>query len=248
LLPNTQVEAHIIAREAAIICGIDYAQYAFLLVDDSIQINWQITDGDQVVENQTLCTLSGLASSIVSAERVALNFLQTLSATATQTQYLVAKIAHTQAQLLDTRKTLPGLRLAQKNAVKCGGGVNHRMGLYDCVMLKENHIAAAGSIKLAVQTAVDQYPDLPLIVEVENLGQLQQVLELDHITRVLCDNFSINDISNAVKLAKGKLPLEASGNIDENNISDVADTGVDYISTGDITKNINAIDLSLRFG
>jgi len=171
-----------------------------------------------------------------------------LSATATQTQYLVAKIAHTQAQLLDTRKTLPGLRLAQKNAVKCGGGVNHRMGLYDCVMLKENHIAAAGSIKLAVQTAVDQYPDLPLIVEVENLGQLQQVLELDHITRVLCDNFSINDISNAVKLAKGKLPLEASGNIDENNISDVADTGVDYISTGDITKNINAIDLSLRFG
>jgi nicotinate-nucleotide pyrophosphorylase (carboxylating) len=248
LLPNAQVEAHIIAREAAIICGIDYAQYAFLLVDDSIQINWQITDGDQVVENQTLCTLSGLASSIVSAERVALNFLQTLSATATQTQYLVAKIAHTQAQLLDTRKTLPGLRLAQKNAVKCGGGVNHRMGLYDCVMLKENHIAAAGSIKLAVQTAVDQYPDLPLIVEVENLGQLQQVLELDHITRVLCDNFSINDISNAVKLAKGKLPLEASGNIDENNISDVADTGVDYISTGDITKNINAIDLSLRFG
>ncbi|SFV79591.1 Quinolinate phosphoribosyltransferase [decarboxylating] [hydrothermal vent metagenome] len=248
LLPNTQVEAHIIAREAAIIFGIDYAQHAFLLVDNSIQINWKIADGDQVVENQTLCTLSGLASSIVSAERVALNFLQTLSATATQTQSLVAKIAHTKAQLLDTRKTLPGLRLAQKNAVKCGGGVNHRMGLYDCVMLKENHIATAGSIKHAVKTAVDQYPDLPLIVEVESLEQLQQVLELDHITRALCDNFSINDLSNAVKLAKGKLPLEASGNIDENNISDVAETGVDYISTGSITKNINAIDLSLRFG
>ncbi len=248
LLPNIQVEAHIIAREAAIICGIDYAQYAFLLIDDSIQIDWQIVDGDQVVENQILCTLSGLASAIVSAERVALNFLQTLSATATQTQYLVAKIAHTKAQLLDTRKTLPGLRLAQKNAVKCGGGVNHRMGLYDCIILKENHITAAGSIKHAVQTAIDQYPELPLIVEVESLEQLQQVLELDHITRVLCDNFSLNDLSNAVKLAKGKLPLEASGNIDENNISDVADTGVDYISTGSITKNINAIDLSLRFG
>jgi nicotinate-nucleotide pyrophosphorylase (carboxylating) len=248
LLPNIQVEAHIIAREAAIICGIDYAQYAFLLIDDSIQIDWQIVDGDQVVENQTLCTLSGLASAIVSAERVALNFLQTLSATATQTQYLVAKIAHTKAQLLDTRKTLPGLRLAQKNAVKCGGGVNHRMGLYDCIILKENHITTAGSIKHAVQTAIDQYPELPLIVEVESLEQLQQVLELDHITRVLCDNFSLNDLSNAVKLAKGKLPLEASGNIDENNISDVADTGVDYISTGSITKNINAIDLSLRFG
>ncbi|RUM78634.1 MAG: nicotinate-nucleotide diphosphorylase, partial [Candidatus Thioglobus sp.] len=142
----------------------------------------------------------------------------------------------------------PGLRLAQKDAVKYGGGVNHRMGLYDCVMLKENHIAAAGSIKHAVQTAVNQYPELPLIVEVENLEQLQQVLKLDHITRVLCDNFSINDLSSAVKLAKGKLPIEASGNIDENNISDVADTGVDYISIGSITKNINAIDLSLRFG
>jgi nicotinate-nucleotide pyrophosphorylase (carboxylating) len=248
LLPNTQVEAHIIAREAAIICGTDYAKVAFLLVDDSTQINWKITDGDQVVENQTLCTLSGLASSIVSAERVALNFLQTLSATATQTQYLVAKIAHTKVQLLDTRKTLPGLRLAQKSAVKCGGGVNHRMGLYDCVMLKENHIIAAGSIKQAVQSATEKYPNLPLIVEVESLDQLQQTLLLDGITRALCDNFSIDDLAKAVVLAKDKLPIEASGNIDESNISDVAETGVDYISTGGITKNINAIDLSLRFG
>ncbi len=247
LLPQAQVKAGIIARESAVICGIDYAQTAFLLVDDTVQINWQINDGDQVVENQTLCTLSGSANAIVSAERVALNFLQTLSATATQTRYLVDKIAHTNAQLLDTRKTLPGLRLAQKSAVKCGGGINHRMGLYDCVMLKENHIAAAGSIQKAVKKAVDQYPDLPLIVEVEDLDQLQQVLNLGHITRVLCDNFSIKDLTSAVKLAKGKLPLEASGNINENNISKVANTGVDYISTGSITKNINAIDLSLRF-
>ena len=247
LLPNRQVEASIIARESAVICGIDYAQCAFSLIDDAIQVNWQINDGDQVVENQTLCTLSGPANAIVSAERVALNFLQTLSATATQTRYLVDKIAHTGAQLLDTRKTLPGLRLAQKSAVKCGGGVNHRMGLYDCVMLKENHITAAGSIQKAVQTAVGQYPDLPLIVEVESLDQLQQVLELSNVTRVLCDNFSIKDLTDAVKLAKGKLPLEASGNIDENSIADVASTGVDYISTGSITKNIKAVDLSLRF-
>jgi len=247
LLPKVQVEASIIARESAVICGIDYAQCTFSLIDDAIQINWQINDGEQVVENQILCTLSGSANSIVSAERVALNFLQTLSATATQTRHLVDKIAHADAQLLDTRKTLPGLRLAQKRAVKCGGGANHRMGLYDCVMLKENHIAAAGSIQKAVQIAIDQYPDLPLIVEVESLEQLQQVLKLSNITRALCDNFSINDLSSAVKLAKGKLPLEASGNIDENNIGDVANTGVDYISTGSITKNINAIDLSLRF-
>ena len=247
LLPDTQVSASIVARESAIICGIDYAQQAFSLTDDSIQINWQIADGDQAVENQTLCTLSGLASSIVSAERVALNFLQTLSAVATQTQTLVEKISHTKTQLLDTRQPLPGLRLAQKQAVKCGGGVNHRLGLYDCVMLKENHIIAAGSIKQAVQSAIEKYPDLPLIVEVENLDQLQQALVLDGITRALCDNFSIDDLAEAVVLAKGKLPLEASGNIGVHNIVATANTGVDYISIGSITKNIQAIDLSLRF-
>ena len=247
LLPDENVNARIIAREPAIICGIPYAQQAFLLVDESIQIDWQVDDGESVTDNQVLCTLSGLASSIVSAERVALNFLQTLSATATQTHHLAIKIAHTQAQLLDTRKTIPGLRLAQKYAVKCGGGVNHRMGLYDCVMLKENHIIAAGSISNAVKTAVEKYPDLPLIVEVENLEQLQQALTLNHITRVLCDNFSTEDLARAVDLAKNKLPLEASGNIDEHTIVEVANTGIDYISTGSITKNVNAIDLSLRF-
>ena len=247
LLPNAQVEANIIARESAVICGIDYAQHAFSLVDDSIQINWMVADGDQVVENQTLCTLNGFASSIVTAERVALNFLQMLSATATQTHILVSKIAHTNTQLLDTRKTIPGLRLAQKQAVKCGGGVNHRLGLYDCVMLKENHIIAAGSIKQAVQSATEKYPNLPLIVEVESLGQLQQTLLLGDITRALCDNFSIDDLAKAVVLAKDKLPLEASGNIDADNIVATANTGVDYISIGGMTKNIQAIDLSLRF-
>ncbi len=247
LLPDTQVSASIIARESAVIFGIEYAQQAFLSIDDSIKINWMVADGDQVAKNQILCTLGGLASSVVSAERVALNFLQTLSATATQTRYLVDKIAHTDAKLLDTRKTIPGLRLAQKQAVKCGGGVNHRMGLYDCVMLKENHIIAAGSIKQAVQSAFVKYPNLPLIVEVENLDQLQQTLVLNGVTRALCDNFSIDDLAKAVVLAKGKLPLEASGNIDTDNIVATANTGVDYISIGSITKNIQAIDLSLRF-
>jgi len=247
LLPNDNVNAYIITREPAIICGIQYAQQAFLLVDESIQSDWRVRDGESVIGNQVLCTLSGLASSIVSAERVALNFLQTLSATATQTHDLAIKISHTQAQLLDTRKTIPGLRMAQKYAVKCGGGVNHRMGLYDCIMLKENHIIAAGSIDNAVKIAVEKHPDLPLIVEVEDLEQLKQALMLDHITRVLCDNFSTEDLSHAVVLAKGKLPLEASGNIDEHTIVEVANTGVDYISIGSITKNINAIDLSLRF-
>ncbi|HIM57992.1 MAG TPA: carboxylating nicotinate-nucleotide diphosphorylase [Gammaproteobacteria bacterium] len=247
LLPDEQVKARIIARESAVICGIEYAQHAFLLVDQSVKTNWQVSDGESVVENQVLCTLTGTAASIVSAERVALNFLQTLSATATQTHALVSKIAHTHTQLLDTRKTIPGLRLAQKQAVKCGGGVNHRMGLYDCVMLKENHIMAAGSIQHAVQSALEKHPDLPLIVEVETLDQLQQALVFDGITRVLCDNFSTDDLTKAVILAKGKLPLEASGNIDEHNIVKVADTGVDYISIGSISKNIQAIDLSLRF-
>ena len=247
LLKDEKVAAQIIVRESAIICGIEYAQNAFLSLDKNIQIEWQLNDGDRMDKNQILCMISGASRAIISAERVALNFLQTLSAVATKTRYLVDKIAHTNAQLLDTRKTIPGLRLAQKYAVKCGGGVNHRMGLYDAVMLKENHIIAAGSIGCAIKSAMQKYPNLPLIVEVENLTQLQQVLPLDGVDRVLCDNFSIADLAQAVRLSNGKLPLEASGNIDENTILAVAKTGVDYISTGSITKNIQAIDLSLRF-
>ncbi|SMN16240.1 Quinolinate phosphoribosyltransferase [decarboxylating] [uncultured Candidatus Thioglobus sp.] len=246
LLDDKTLSAQIIARESAVICGIEYAQTAFLALDDKIQIEWQLSDGDNIQKNQVLCTLSGTSRAIISAERVALNFLQTLSAVATQTQYLVGKIAHTNAQLLDTRKTIPGLRLPQKQAVKCGGGVNHRMGLYDCIMLKENHIIAAGSIKNAAHLATAQYPDLPLIVEVEDLTQLGETLGLVGINRALCDNFSIADLTQAVALANNKLPLEASGNIDEKTIAAVAETGVNYISIGAITKNIQAVDLSLR--
>ncbi len=245
LLKDKFVRANIIARESAVICGIEYANAVFTQVGASIKLDWQCTDGDLVNNNQLLCRITGSSRAIISAERVALNFLQTLSATATQTRYLVDKIAHTSAQLLDTRKTLPGLRLAQKYAVECGGGVNHRMGLYDCVMLKENHIIAAGSISIAVEVAVEKYPNLSLIVEVENLAQLQQILDLKGITRILCDNFTPQSLAHALDLAQGKLPLEVSGNINQHNIVEFANTGVDYISIGEITKNIQAIDLSL---
>ncbi len=247
LLKDTTVSAQIIAREAGVICGIEYAQTALLALDGDMQIEWQLGEGDKIQKNQLLCTLSGSSRAIISAERVALNFLQTLSAVATQTRHLVDKIAHTHAQLLDTRKTIPGLRLAQKYAVKCGGGVNHRMGLYDCMMLKENHIMAAGGITQAVAMAKAQYADLALIVEVEDLTQLSEVLTLKGITRVLCDNFSLDRLVQAVDMSAGIVPLEASGNIDSTTIVSIAQTGVDFISIGSITKNIQAIDLSLRF-
>lgn len=247
LLDDKVVLAQIIARESAVVCGIEYAQATFLSLNNDIQIEWRFNDGDSIQADQILCILLGSANSIISAERVALNFLQTLSAVATQTKVLVDKIAHTNAKLLDTRKTIPGLRQAQKYAVKCGGGVNHRIGLYDGVMLKENHIIAAGSITDAMQSASAKYPKLPLIIEVEDLTQLAEVLNLKDVTRVLCDNFSMTDLVQAVKLTKYNLPLEASGNIDEGRIVEVAETGVDYISIGSITKNIKAIDLSLQF-
>ncbi len=246
LLNDKIISAQIIARESAVICGIEYAHIAFLSINKNIQLQWHLNDGDSVQQNQVLCNLSGSVKGIISAERVALNFLQMLSSVATQTKYLVDKIAHTDVQLLDTRKTIPGLRLAQKYAVECGGGVNHRMGLYDCVMLKENHIIASGSIKNAACIANSKYPDLPVIIEVEKITQFTEVLSLTGITRVLCDNFSIDDLTQAVRLAKGKILIEASGNIDKNTIIEVAQTGVNYISIGAITKNITAIDLSLR--
>ncbi len=247
-LLNKIITAEIISREPSVICGIEYAQSTFLSLDDKIKLDWKVKDGECISSGQVLCVLIGASKAIISAERVALNFLQMLSSVATKTHYLVSKISHTNAQLLDTRKTIPGLKLAQKYAVKCGGGVNHRMGLYDCIMLKENHIIVSGSITLAVKLVIEQHSNLPLIVEVENLIQLQEVLTLSSVvTRALCDNFSINDLIQAVDVTKGKLPLEASGNINENTIVEVANTGVDFISTGSITKNIQAIDLSLRF-
>lgn len=245
LLADKVVQAHILCREKALVCGFAYAQSAFLQTDPNIQVEWQLPEGAMALKNQTCCWLTGSIKSILSSERVALNFLQTLSATATQTRFLVDKIAHTNAKLLDTRKTLPNLRHAQKQAVLFGGGVNHRMGLSDCVMIKENHLLGLGSIKKAVDLAVKKHPELPLIIEVGDLTQLREALALDNISRILCDNFSLKKLADAVGLAKNKIALEASGNIDENNIAQYAETGVDYISVGAVSKNIRAIDFSL---
>jgi nicotinate-nucleotide pyrophosphorylase (carboxylating) len=247
LLDDNVISAKIICREKAIICGIEYYDLCFSTLDPDIVINWKIKEGEEVTPGTVICHLKGKSKAIISAERTALNFLQTLSATATQTKHLVDMIKHTNAKLLDTRKTIPNLRYAQKYAVKCGGGVNHRMGLFDCVLLKENHILSIGSLEKSIEKAIFEFPNKPVIVEVESLNQLKRALSIKGITRILCDNFSPRELFEAVALAKGICPLETSGNINEKNIVNYAETGVDFISIGSITKNIRSIDLSLRF-
>ena len=247
LLGDKMIDAEIVCRENAVICGVEFANLCFLSIDRNIQIDWSVADGSEVNSGEVICRISGPAKNIVTAERVALNFLQLLSATSTKTAELVRLIRGTKAKLLDTRKTIPGLRRAQKYAVKCGGGVNHRMGLYDCVMLKENHILAIGSLEASIKNAVDKFPKIPIIVEVESLHELQSALSMRDINRVLCDNFSIEDLREAVKISSGIYPLEASGGMNENNILQYAETGVDFISIGSLTKDIKSIDLSLRF-
>lgn len=247
LLRNKTISAEVICRDKAIICGCEYFNLCFSSLDSNIRIDWKVKDGSNVSPGETICTINGNSQAIITAERTALNFLQLLSAVATKTSFLIKQISNTNAKLLDTRKTIPGLRKAQKYAVKCGGGLNHRMGLYDCVMLKENHILAFGSLEKCLKKATSQYPNKPIIIEVETLEQLQTALSVNGIMRILCDNFSITELSQAVKLSRGVYPLEASGGINENNIVDYAETGVDYISIGSITKDINSIDLSLNF-
>ena len=247
LLDDNVINAEIICREKAIICGIDYSELCFATLDPDIAINWTIKEGEEATPNAVICYLKGKSQAIISAERTALNFLQTLSATATQTKHLVDMIKHTNAKLLDTRKTIPNLRHAQKHAVRCGGGVNHRMGLFDCILLKENHIFSIGSLEKSIEKALFEFPNKPVIVEVESLAELKRVLSIKGITRILCDNFSPRELLEAVSIAKGIYPLETSGNINEKNIIEYAETGVDFISIGSITKNIHSIDLSLRF-
>ena len=246
LLDDVIINAEIICRDRAIICGTEYFDLCFLSLDKDIQIKWNLKDGDEVKPGEVICNIKGKSRAIITAERTALNFLQILSGTSTKTNYLVNLIGKTKAQLLDTRKTIPGLRKAQKYAVKCGGGVNHRMGLYDCIMLKENHILSIGSLEKSIEKATSKYPNMPIIVEVETLDQIQTVLSINGITRILCDNFSTIELSMAVKLSKGIYPLEASGNINEKNIVDYAETGVDFISIGSVTKDVLSVDLSLR--
>lgn len=242
----TQAIATIITREDMTLCGIAWANEVFQQVDPSIQANWHFADGDQVKANETLITLKGSARSLLTAERSAMNFLQTLSGTATLCSQYAAIVAETNVKLLDTRKTLPGLRIAQKYAVSCGNCFNHRIGLYDAFLIKENHIAACGSIAQAVNTARSNEPDKPVEVEVETMNELKQALEAGADT-VMLDNFSLADMKAAVVLVNGRCKLEASGNVTKQTLLPIAQTGVDYISIGALTKDCKAIDLSMRF-
>ena len=243
---DCSAQARIICREDGVLAGRAWAEAAFAACDPAIELTWSARDGDALDADQELVALSGPARGILTAERTALNFLQLLSAVATRTHAFVAAVAGTGTRILDTRKTLPGLRLAQKYAVRCGGGSNHRIGLFDLIMLKENHIAAAGGIAGAVATARDRFPDLAVEVEVENLDEYRQALDAG-ADRILLDNFPLDQLKQAVTLKTGRPALEASGGITLETVADVAATGVDDISIGELTKRIAPLDLSLRF-
>ena len=246
LIPDTQLaRARIISREAAVISGVEWVNEVFRQVDPSMNITWEVKDGDKVEPNQVLFTAEGKARSLLTAERAALNFLQSLSGTATISQVYADKVAHTQVRLLDTRKTIPGLRLAQKYAVTCGGCFNHRIGLYDAFLIKENHIMACGGIKEAIQTAHQNEPGKPVEVEVETLEQLKEGLDAG-ADIIMLDNFTLDQMREAVAITQGKAKLEASGNITDETLVPVAETGVDYISIGALTKHCTAVDLSMR--
>jgi nicotinate-nucleotide pyrophosphorylase (carboxylating) len=243
-----QVGATLIARESAIICGIDWVNTCFMQLDSNCRIHWWVTEGERVQANQVLCEINGLARALLTGERCALNFLQTLSATATETQKYVAAITGTQAQILDTRKTIPHLRLAQKYAVTVGGGYNQRLALYDGILIKENHIAAAGNISAVMAQAFALNSGKSIQIEVENLQQLQEALDAG-ATNILLDNFERDLLKEAVSInqASGKnAMLEASGGITLENVREIALTGVDRISIGSLTKSVQAIDLSMR--
>ena len=247
LIPqNKLAKAKIISREHAILCGRKWVNEVFKQLDRDISIDWHCEDGDAIQPDQELCHLQGSARHLLSGERTALNFLQTLSATATQANEYVKAVAGTGCRILDTRKTIPGLRLAQKYAVRCGGAHNHRAGLYDMILIKENHISASGSIQAAVDTARQLSPTIPIEVEVENLAQLQQALTAK-VDRILLDNMDIVTLKQAVELCAKRIPLEASGGVNLQTVRNIAETGVDYISIGSVTKHIRAIDLSMRF-
>ena len=241
---ETEMQAKIITREPAVICGVDWANEVFMQVNPSLQLEWLCKDGERVECDQTLVNIHGNARSILTAERSALNFLQTLSATATTTALYVDAIKHSKTKLLDTRKTLPGMRQAQKYAVACAGGVNHRMGLYDAFLIKENHIDACKGIHNAVSKAKSMHPGLPIEVEVENLDELRQAIN-SGVNTIMLDNFSTKLIEEAVVINAGKCKLEVSGNITIERLQELATTGVDYISSGALTKHVRAIDLSL---
>ena len=246
--PRTQAHARVLCRESAVLCGIPWFNEAFRRVDPGVAIDWRCREGEAVTANAILCTLHGPARALLTAERTALNFLQLLSATATVTQRYVEAVRGTSCRILDTRKTLPGLRSAQKYAVRCGGGSNHRLGLYDLVLIKENHIAAAGGIAAAIAAARSQAPQLRVELEAEDLEQVHQGLAAS-ADIIMLDNFTIEQMRAAVAANRAHArpaQLEASGGVSLQNLRAIAETGVDYISVGALTKNVAAIDLSLR--
>ena len=247
LIPEkTSASAHIISRMDAVFCGKQWASEVFRQIDPSVRLTWLVEDGDQIRANQRLVLLEGKARSILTAERTALNFIQTLAGTATKTQQLVGLVAHTNVKLLDTRKTIPGLRVAQKYAVTVGGGYNHRIGLFDAYLIKENHILACGGIEAAVSAARKNNPGKGVEVEVQNLDELKLALAAS-VDVIMLDNFSLELMVEAVAINKGKCKLEASGNIDRDTLVKMSETGVDFISIGALTKHCFAVDLSLLF-
>lgn len=237
----------VITRERAIIAGTAWVEEVFRQVNPALSLTWYVQDGDEAAPDQVLFSCEGNARSLLTAERAALNWLQTLSGVATRCAFYARQVEHTSVKLLDTRKTLPGLRLAQKYAVTCGGCHNHRIGLYDAFLIKENHISACGSIAAAIKTARETAPGRPVEVETENLSELEQALAAK-ADIIMLDEFSLADMRAAVALASGKLQLEASGGINANTLVAVAETGVDFISIGALTKDVTAIDLSMRLG
>jgi len=247
--PEKTGRATVITREAAILCGIPYVEESFRQVDARVACKWRAAEGDAVTANQVLFTVDGPARALLTAERCALNFLQLLSGTASAAHAYAALLAGTNCRLLDTRKTIPGLRTAQKYAVRVGGGHNHRMGLFDGILIKENHIAAAGSIALAVAAAKNSAGPIPVEVEVENLAQLREAIDAGADIAML-DNFSLTAMREGVAMnagAKRRLKIEASGGVTTDTIREIAQSGVDFISVGSITKHVRAVDLSMRF-
>lgn len=243
---DQKARARVICREPCVVCGRPWVDETLRQVDPSLVIDWQCRDGDEVAAGSKLFVVEGSARTLLTAERTALNFLQLLSATATITRRYADALAGTSTRVLDTRKTIPGLRVAQKYAVACGGGVNHRMGLFDAFLIKENHIAAAGSITAAVQRAASEQTGALIEVEVETMAQLDEAIEAG-AQRVMLDNFSIEQTAAAVRRAAGRVELEASGGIELDTLSQIAETGVDFVSIGALTKHVRAIDLSMRF-
>ena len=242
---DVQARSRIVTREDGILCGTAFALEAFQQIDPSCHVEWAAQDGDAIAADSLVCTLSGPARALLTGERTALNFLQLLSGTASTAGQYAARVAHTGVKLLDTRKTVPGLRLAQKYAVTCGGCYNHRIGLFDAFLIKENHISAAGSIAEAVAAARDVAPDKPVEVEVENDAELEHALTAG-ADRIMLDNFTLEALRDAVSHTAGSAELEASGNVTDETLVAIAETGLDFISIGALTKHVRALDLSMR--